>query len=282
MRPEPVEITDLLGGPGIPVRRDEVVERLRDSGQRRAARIAEGLPATPDGLLDRAEVDRLLIQVHRELQRLSEELQQGRRVAETLAPWVARLGGGDRPVRVVDVGCGLGYVVRWLAARRALDGVELVGVDLDAGLVAEAARLAEVEELDCRFVHGDALDPGIVVADPERTLLISTGLLHHLRGDELRRFFAAHEELGVAGFCHWDPDPGWWTILGAWMFHRARMREPVSRHDGVLSARRAHPAEELLRAARAGAPAYEVACGGGSGRLPLLSEVLRPVVGVRR
>jgi 2-polyprenyl-3-methyl-5-hydroxy-6-metoxy-1,4-benzoquinol methylase len=43
-----------------------------------------------------------------------------------------RAEGFKGPLRVVDVGCGIGYVVRWLAARTALpsQSVELVGVDL--------------------------------------------------------------------------------------------------------------------------------------------------------
>jgi len=37
---------------------------------------------------------------------------------------------------------------------------------------------------------------------------------------------------------------------GAWLFHYIRMREPLSQHDGVISARRAHTAATLLAAAR--------------------------------
>jgi 2-polyprenyl-3-methyl-5-hydroxy-6-metoxy-1,4-benzoquinol methylase len=62
-------------------------------------------------------VDALGLRVHRELQRLGEELQFGRRVAAVLGPVVAELRRSvGSLVRIVDVGCGLGFVVRSLAA----------------------------------------------------------------------------------------------------------------------------------------------------------------------
>ncbi|MDQ7904875.1 methyltransferase domain-containing protein [Phytohabitans sp. ZYX-F-186] len=283
--PPPVEITDLLGGwdtSGVrrPVPVEATAARLAASGQHRAARLVRRMPAR-DGLLDPAAVDALLLRVHYELQRFEEELQLARRIAQTVAPWVAALRG-ERPVRVVDVGCGLGYVLRWLAAHDALGpDVELVGVDLDRRLVAHAAELAAAEELPCRFVAGDAFAPGVAAGDGTRCVMVSSGLLHHLPAGELPAFFAAQRELGVAAFAHWDIRPGPWSTLGAWVLHAARMREPVSRHDGVLSARRAHPAATLLDAARAGAPGYQVSCADGPAWLPRPLDVLRPVTGVR-
>lgn len=139
----PLELTDLLWacdratGDRLPVRRDDVLSRFADTGQRRAARIAGTLPS--DGaLLDEGAVDELLLRVHAELQRLGEELQLPRRLAEALLRWALPLleRQPDVPVRVVDVGCGLGYVIRWLSAHHALPPtVELVGVDLNSTLV---------------------------------------------------------------------------------------------------------------------------------------------------
>ncbi|MCW2814291.1 MAG: SAM-dependent methyltransferase [Nocardioides sp.] len=130
-------------------------------------------------------------------------------------------------------------------------------------------------------MHGDAFAPGVAVDDPARTVVVSSGLLHHLSTDGLEDFFAAQEHLGVAAFSHWDPAPGPWTGLGARTFHRARMREPLSRHDGVLSALRAHPAPVLRRAAEAAAPSYDVHVADPGWRGSLV-EVVRPVWGVRR
>ena len=285
MRTGPLEITDLLWsydatGARQPVRRDEVAAVLRERGQVRPARLVERMPAT-GGVLDPAAVDALGIRVHCELQRLGEELQLARRVAALLEPLARATGLDDgRPYRLVDVGCGLGHVLRSTALRGELPAhVELVGVDLNPVLVAEATRLAEVEDLRCRFVAGDAFAPGVAVEGP-RTIVMSTGLMHHVAAEELPAFFAAQDALGVRAFVHWDIAPCAWSTLGAWLFHRGRMREPVSRHDGVLSARRAHPAEVLLSAARAGAPAYDVEVREGSRWHPRALDVLRPLVGV--
>ncbi|MEI7058632.1 methyltransferase domain-containing protein [Nocardioides sp. CCNWLW239] len=280
MREGPLEITDLLwSGSGVPVVRADAVALLRSRGQGRAAQIVERLPAR-DGLLDVAGVDALGLRIHRELQRLGEELQLGRRVASLVR---SLLPPGDGPVRLVDVGCGLGHVLRSIAAHGDLPArVELVGVDLNPLLVDEAARLATVEGLRCRFVTGDAFEPGLAVDDGGRTIVVSSGLMHHLGPPELSEFFAAQARLEVAAFAHWDIAPCLWSTVGAWIFHQARMREPISRHDGVMSARRAHPAETLLAAAGQGAPDYLVEVREGSRWHPKALDVLRPLVGVRR
>lgn len=284
----PLELTDLLwdfdmSGVRRPVRVATVVDALENRGQRRAARLARRLPSR-GGWLDEDAVDALLLRVHCELQRLGEELQQPRRVAEALRTWTEPwLATSSEPVRVVDVGCGIGHTLRWLAASGALGPrVELVGVDTNAVLVDYAIGLTGAEQLGCRFVRGDAFAPGAAVDDPGRTVVISAGLLHHLTALELQDFFAAQSALGVARFAHWDLDPVGWAVLGAWVFHRARMREPLSRHDGVLSARRAHPARTLVSAAVAGAAHYEISCEDGSRWWPAVADVLRPVSGIRR
>ncbi|CAM5233464.1 hypothetical protein GCM10010329_62530 [Streptomyces spiroverticillatus] len=275
----------------LPVRRADVVARLRDAGDLRGARIAAALPCAPDGTLDPVAVDRRLVAVHTELQRLSEELRLGARVAEVLRPLLAALRAGEvaGPLRVVDVGCGLGYLVRWLAASGVLGpGVDLVGVDFNAALIGEADRLARAENLDCRFVRGDAF------ALPEpATVYVSTGVLHHFRGPALDAFFAAQAQSsplataagtaatpGPAAFCHFDIAATRLAPIGTWIFHRARMRDPLGRHDGVMSARRTHDDATLLKAAAR-----------AEGLVPLVYEprtrsnpfctTVRPVLGLR-
>lgn len=254
---------------------------LRERGQGRAARIVGRLSAVGDEL-DTEAVDALGLRVHRELSRLGEELQLAHRMADLVEELLARLGLEGQAVRLVDVGCGLGHVLRTIAARRLLPAsVELVGADLNPVLIAEAERLARCESLDVHFDAADAFAPGSVIADGRRTVVVSTGLLHHLGEDELADFFAAQDRLGVAAFAHWDIVPCLWSTVGAWVFHQARMREPVSRHDGVLSARRAHPTEVLLGAARSTCQEYDVSVREGGRWRPRALDVLRPIVGLR-
>ena len=273
---------DATTGERLSVSASGVVETLRASGQARAARLVAALPTDGDAL-DPHHVDRLLWRVHAELQRLSEELQMPRRVAHTIKPWIGKIRR-DHPtgrVRVLDIGCGLGYVPRWLSSRNVFDGpVEYVGVDHNSTLIGYAQQLAKDEHLDCAFIAGDAFSLAAAIPEPETTIVISTGLLHHLTQPELRQFFEQHYEAGVWGFAHWDTEPGPLTSLGAWIFHQARMRERLSRHDGVLSARRAHTARTLLEAASA-ADGYTVECRDHPRRRPTLIDVLRPITGTR-
>ena len=73
-----MEITDLLwqvdaAGARLPVAKGDVLTRLRQGGQHRAARIVSAIPAG-GGILDPDYVDALGVRVHCELQQLGEEL----------------------------------------------------------------------------------------------------------------------------------------------------------------------------------------------------------------
>ncbi|MER5723373.1 hypothetical protein ABT043_15245 [Streptomyces sp. NPDC002418] len=117
-----LEISDLITavdprtGRRLPVRRAEVIRQLRGSGDARAAALVAGLPVDADGILDPLAVDRLLISVHTELQRLNEELRMADRLVHVLGPLFAAIRtttGQHGPFRLVDIGCGLGYLMGW-------------------------------------------------------------------------------------------------------------------------------------------------------------------------
>lgn len=286
MEQDTPEISDLVlahdaTGVRQPVQRAEVVAQLERQGHRGAAQVARRLPHDADGILDPREVDATLLRAHRELQRLNEEFQQPRRVIEVLRPMIAAIRASGRRVRVVDVGCGIGYVPRWLAARGALgDDVRVYGYDFNAALIGEAQRLAELEDIDATFVVGDAFELARHDDAGSATVFLSTGVLHHFRGEGLARFFAAQSSSpGTAAYFHWDIDPSWLAPIGAWIFHVARMREPLARYDGVTSALRAHSAEVLQDAARA--PGFRVGVFRVGNKILPLTRTLRPVLGVR-
>jgi len=267
---------DPATGERLPVAKDDVVRRLQEVGDRRVARRVGRLPVDDDGTLSPAAVDELLVRMHTQLQRLWEELQQGDLALTVLGPLLAAVGSGHpnraAPLRVVDVGCGLGYFVRWAAATGALGAdVEVSGCDLDRVLIDEARRLADAEGLRCRFAVGDAFDL------PEAAdVYLSSGLLHHLRVEALPAFFAAQAE--AKAFVHWDIAPTYLAALGAWVFHRARMRDPLARHDGVRSVQRAHCDADLLGAAATGVPRMASALHGvPRSRVPVL-DVIRPLL----
>lgn len=263
------------------VERAAVVARLRAVGDERAARIVEGLPVLADGTtLDPAAVDRQLVRAHCEMQRVSEEFQHGPRVAALLRPLLDAIRGAghvDGPLAVVDIGCGTGFVVRWLAACADLGpDVRLLGVDFNPALIAEATRLAEGEGLDCRFVVRNAF-----ALDAPAAVYMSTGVLHHFPPDALPGFFGEHDQPGTFGFLHFDFQPSWLTPVGSWAFHALRMREPLARHDGVVSALRLHTGPELTAAARMGAPGFRSGIYGARLYGTPIRRVFHTLVGVR-
>jgi SAM-dependent methyltransferase len=284
MRDQP-EISDLIVAydprtlERLPVRRDEVLAVLRQHGMGGAVRIVAGWPHA-GGVLDPAFVDGVLLRAHHELLRLSEEFCQGERVRAVLGPLLETLRAAKvpGPYRLVDVGCGLGFVVRWLAAHGRLgEDVVLVGCDYNARLVGVARALAEEEGLACQFAVANAF-----TLDQPAAVFLSTGVVHHFRGQALDRFFAEQAAAGPVAFVHADIKPSYLAPLGSWIFHQARMREPLARHDGLLSAVRAHPGAVLVEAARRQCPGFAIGLRDGQReRLPLL-RVMQAVVGIRQ
>jgi len=237
-----------------PVGKQSVVDEFLSLKNTRAAKVVEDLPASDDGTLDPKAVDRLLITAHCEMQRISEEFQHGRRVAELLNSILEALRANrvSRPLRVVDIGCGTGFVIRWLAANNSLgDDVELIGADYHPALIEEATRLAREEKLSCRFVIGNAFR----LSQPA-AVYVSTGILHHFRGAHLVKLFSQSDRPSTCAFLHFDFHSSALAPFGSWLFHAVRMREPLAKHDGVLSAVRAYAPRELLLAARTGAPDF--------------------------
>ncbi|NPC70355.1 methyltransferase domain-containing protein [Corallococcus exiguus] len=270
-----LEISDLIVDYDVatlqprPVSRSGVVARLMANGQRSAARFVQRLPASND-TLDFEACGLALLRSHIELQRLSEEFLQADRIRCVLLPLLQALrdSGVKPPLRIVDVGCGLGYAVRSLAAHGRLGrDVEIIGCDMNVTLIESARRLAEEESLSCELRVANAFQ-----LEQPGHIYISTGVLHHFRGNDLNAFFAGQRQ-GHA-FVHYDIQHSVLSPWGSWMFHQARMREPLARHDGVVSARRAHPTETLLSAARS---ATGFTCASLDGARNLLGAMLRPM-----
>jgi SAM-dependent methyltransferase len=258
--PAQPEITDLIVQHDagtlkrLPVRKQSVIEVFSRFGNEKALRAVRALRGN-DGWLDNREIDALLLTVHWEMQRLAEEFYHGHRVWGVLKPLIAaiRNTGHCETLQIVDVGCGIGYTTRWLAARVpvAEHNIELIGIDLNSTLISEANRLATAERLPCRFVQGDAFS-----REHPSHLFLSTGVVHHFRGDALPEFLGRQERPETMGFLHFDFQPWFLAPWGSLFFHNLRMRTAIARHDGVLSAARAHDAKTLVGAARTAARGF--------------------------
>ena len=261
------------------VKKSAVVQRLADEGRAAPLRVARALVQQANGDLDPEQVDGVLVRSHLELQRLHEEFGVAQTVRTLLLPMLdlARSATAERPIRVVDLGCGLGYIIRWLAAHGELGSdVELIGADYNRALVNGAAALAAAEHLRCSFVAANAFR----LRQPAH-VYTSTGVLHHFRGADLVRLFAEHETSPAIGFVHLDIRPSWLAPIGSFIFHQARMREPLARWDGYWSAVRAHPAATLVDAVQSGAPSFSLATVDARPGLHALVRIFQAMLGVR-
>lgn len=284
--PDQPEITDLIinHDPAtlerLPVRKHDVLAVFSKFHNQKALAAVHAIPER-DGFLDPLAVDRLLLTIHWEMQRLAEEFFHGHRVRQLLDPLIStlRAEGFRGPIRIVDVGSGIGYVIRWLAARTSLaaQGVELVGMDLNSTLVREASRLASAESLPCRFIQGDAFS-----REASAQIYLSTGVIHHFRGNALSDFLRRHNLPKTYAFVHYDFHPWLLAPLGSWFFHILRMRTAVARHDGVLSTARAHTADVLCSAARAALPDFSSGIYSANIWGTPIPRVFHTLIGVRR
>jgi 2-polyprenyl-3-methyl-5-hydroxy-6-metoxy-1,4-benzoquinol methylase len=284
--PAQPEITDLIVQHDsrtyrrVPVRKQELLEVFSRFRNRQAVRAVLALPEK-DGFLDDREIDMLLLTVHWEMQRLAEEFYHGHRVWELLRCVIGsiRQAGVRETLRIADVGCGIGYTTRWLAAKAPLADydLELIGMDLNSTLIREANRLASAERLPCQFLHCDAFS-----REHTSHIFLSTGVIHHFRGDALVQFLRRHEQPETQAFLHYDFQPWFLAPFGSWFFHQLRMRTAIARHDGVLSAARAYDGRTLTAAARAAVPRFAAGIYGAKIWNTPVPRVFHTLVGLRR
>jgi hypothetical protein len=148
---------------------------------------------------------------------------------------------------------------------------------LNANLIREATRLAAAETLPCRFLHGDAFS-----APHAGHIYLSTGVLHHFRGQAFHYLLRRHDLPDTAAFLHYDFRPWALAPLGSWFFHILRMRTAIARHDGVLSTARAYTGEILATSSRNALQDFSSGIYGANIWGTPLPRVFHTLVGMRR
>jgi len=101
----------------------------------------------------------------------------------------------DRPLRVLDVGCGTGSLVFRLV--KALPHAEVTGIDVSAANIdaAEAGRPRESRGARAHFTKADYLEYATVPVDA----IVSDGVLHLIGGDTLTLFRKLAHDLVPGG-----------------------------------------------------------------------------------
>ena len=160
---------------------------------------------------------------------------------------VERLLGAQTEATVLDVGTGSGDFARRLRRRRH---VEVIASDVRPEVLEIAARnLAGTNHVT--LLNADARD--IPLADGEVDVAHASLLMHHFDPDDAVRAFAEMRRVARLGVVINDLRRGLLPFAMTATAVLALSRGTYTRHDGVLSARRAYTLAELdTLAARAG------------------------------
>ena len=160
---------------------------------------------------------------------------------------VERLLGEQTEATVLDVGTGSGDFAKRLRRRRH---VEVIASDLRPEVLEIAARnLAGTNHVT--LLHADAR--AIPLADAEVDVAHASLLMHHFDPDDVVRAFAEMRRVARLGVVINDLRRGLVPFAMTAAAVLALSRGTYTRHDGVLSARRAYTLAELdTLAARAG------------------------------
>jgi SAM-dependent methyltransferase len=171
---------------------------------------------------------------------------------------VAARPSSTKPLRVVDVGCGYGDMLRVIegwAGRRGI-AAELTGVDLNPDAI-RAARGAAPAGRRIEWVVGDALN-GITTGDID--VVISSLLTHHLSDSQVVRFLSWMERTAQ---CGWFINDLHRQIVPYHFFRivaRFTRWHPFVKHDGPVSILRSFSPEDWRRLCADAGIASEDAC----------------------
>jgi ubiquinone/menaquinone biosynthesis C-methylase UbiE len=160
---------------------------------------------------------------------------------------VERLLGDQTEGTVLDVGTGSGDFVRRLRRRRH---AEVIAIDLRSDVLAIAARnLAGISNVT--LIEADVL--ALPLGDGEVDVAHASLLLHHLDPDEAIAALTEMKRVSRLGVVINDLRRGVLPFVMTAAAVLTLSRGAYTRHDGVLSARRAYTLAELdTLAAKAG------------------------------
>ena len=152
-------------------------------------------------------------------------------------------------LRIVDIGCGYGDMLRQVERRAARRGVEvdLLGIDLNPTTI----RIATEATPDTSNIRWEVMNLFDMPKDRRPDIVISSLFAHHLGDAELLDFVRWLDRNCRVGWFindlhrHWISAWGLTLIFAVWPVHR------FVRNDGPVSVRRAFVRDDLNRVAEA-------------------------------
>jgi 2-polyprenyl-3-methyl-5-hydroxy-6-metoxy-1,4-benzoquinol methylase len=149
------------------------------------------------------------------------------------------------PIRILDVGCGYGDVLRRIEqwARTRGIAVELTGIDLNPDATAIAAEASNAKSA-IRWVHADVF----AYAPQERPNVVMSSLFtHHLAERDLVRFLAWMEQHALSGWFIHDLSRNRTPYYLFRLLAKGMRLHPFVQHDGPVSIRRSFVPEDWRR-----------------------------------
>ena len=151
----------------------------------------------------------------------------------------------EEPLRIVDVGCGGGDMLRQIAAwaRKREVKVDLTGVDLNPFSTRAASEFSKAEK-NIHYVTGDAFS---YTPESGMDVVLSSLFTHHLPTEEIVQFLAWMERVAHVGWfvndlCR-EPLP----YYGFGMLAKVAGWHRFVQHDGPVSFRRSFREDDWQR-----------------------------------
>lgn len=161
----------------------------------------------------------------------------------------------DRPVSILDIGCGGGDIAIALTKRALADGfdVQVVGIDPDVRAYEYAKQAGLRSALPAERLSFRQVTSQELVAEGQLfDVVISNHLLHHLDEQQFSALLADSEQLASGTAIHADIRR---SRMALTLFSIATLplaKSSFIRRDGLLSIRRSSTAAELARKVRPG------------------------------
>ncbi len=163
----------------------------------------------------------------------------------TIEAVIGLLNDHTGDIRVLDIGCGDGGMLRQLAEHLRKKGIkaQLCGLDLSEQAITLARNLSEAYPEIC-FVPGDIMDRSIDL--PPATIVICTLTLHHIREENMAAFIKKCLSYTENGLVINDLQRHKAAYYLFKLFSTIYIRSPIARNDGLVSVKRGFLKKDLL------------------------------------